>query len=203
MGIWLAVREWPGVPDFAGPGAIPLRLRLRLNGPGGEVFSGIAAARAYSTDKNMTTSVAIDTILHHKGAKAWTISPNATVFEAIQLLAQKNIGALPVVEGEKVVGMFSERDYTRKVALAGKTSQKTLVREIVSTNVVSATPQSTVEECMRLMTDKHIRHLPILDGDKLVGVISIGDLVNWIISAQNAAINQMESYMAGSMRVHE
>ena len=145
----------------------------------------------------MTTSVSIDTILHHKGSKVWTIAPGATVFEAIQLLAQKNIGALPVVEGDVVVGMFSERDYTRKVALAGKTSQKTLVREIISTNVISGTPQSTIEECMRLMTDKRIRHLPILDGRRLVGVISIGDLVNWIISAQSAAIDQMESYLAG------
>lgn len=145
----------------------------------------------------MTTSVSIDTILHHKGANVWTISPGATVFEAIQLLAQKNIGALPVVEEGKVVGMFSERDYTRKVALAGKTSQKTLVREIISRNVISATPHCTVEECMRLMTENRIRHLPILEDGRLTGVISIGDLVNWIISAQSAAIDQMESYLAG------
>ncbi len=145
----------------------------------------------------MTTSVAIGTILHHKGNTVWTIAPGATVFEAIRLLSQKNIGALPVVEGDKVIGIFSERDYTRKVALAGKTSQKTLVREIISTDVVSATPQHTVEDCLRLMTDKRIRHLPILDNGKLAGLISIGDLVNWIISAQNAAIDQMESYLAG------
>ena len=125
----------------------------------------------------MTTSVTIDTILHHKASSVWTVSPGATVFEAIQLLAQKNIGALPVVEGDKVIGMFSERDYTRKVALAGKTSQKTLVREIISTDVVT--------------------HLPILENGKIVGLISIGDLVNWIISAQSATISQMESYLAG------
>ena len=99
-----------------------------------------------------------------------------------------------MVEGDKVVGIFSERDYTRKVALAGKTSQKTLVREIISTDVVSATPHHTIEDCMRLMTEKHIRHLPILEDGKMVGVISIGDMVNWIISAQNATIDQMESY---------
>jgi CBS domain-containing protein len=145
----------------------------------------------------MTTNVSIDTILHHKKAEVWTIAPGATVFEAIQLLAQKNIGALPVVEGDRVIGMFSERDYTRKVALAGKTSQKTLVREIITADVITATPHCTVEECMRLMTEKRIRHLPILDGGKLTGVISIGDLVNWIISAQSATINQMESYLAG------
>ncbi len=146
----------------------------------------------------MTTSSTIDTILHHKGASVWTISPNATVFEAIRLLSQKNIGALPVTDGDKIVGVFSERDYTRKVALEGKTSQKTLVREIISTNVITATPHSTIEECMRLMTENRVRHLPILDADeKLVGFISIGDLVNWIISAQSATINQMESYLAG------
>jgi CBS domain-containing protein len=146
----------------------------------------------------MTTSVSIDAVLHHKGAKVWTIGPGVTVFEAIQLLAQKNIGALPVVEDEKVIGIFSERDYTRKVALAGKTSQKTLVREIISTSVVSATPHHTIEDCMRLMTEKHIRHLPVLDDSgKLVGLVSIGDMVNWIISAQSAAIDQMESYLAG------
>jgi CBS domain-containing protein len=145
----------------------------------------------------MTTSVTVGTILHHKGAKVWTVAPDATVFEAIRLLAQKNIGALPVVEGDKVVGIFSERDYTRKVALAGKTSQKTLVREIISTDVTSATPHHTVEDCMRLMTDKHIRHIPILEDEKLAGLISIGDLVNWIISAQSATIDQMESYLSG------
>src|SRR5277367_3711104 len=145
----------------------------------------------------MTTSVAISTILHHKGSKVWTIAPGVTVFEAIRLLSQKNIGALPVVEGDKLIGIFSERDYTRKVALAGKTSQKTLVREIISTDVISATPQHTVEDCLRLMTDKRIRHLPILEDGKLTGLISIGDLVNWIISAQSAAIDQMESYLSG------
>jgi CBS domain-containing protein len=145
----------------------------------------------------MTTSGTIGTILHHKGDRVWTIAPGATVFEAIQLLAQKNIGALPVVEGEMLIGIFSERDYTRKVALEGKTSHKTLVREIISTDVISATPHHTIEDCMRLMTEKHIRHLPILEGGKMVGMISIGDMVNWIISAQNAAIDQMEAYLAG------
>lgn len=145
----------------------------------------------------MTTNVSIGTVLHHKGATVWTVAPGATVFEAIRLLAQKNIGALPVVDGDKLIGMFSERDYTRKVALEGKTSQKTLVREIISTKVISANPQNTVEDCMRLMTENRIRHLPVLENEKIVGLISIGDLVNWIISAQSAAINQMESYLTG------
>jgi len=142
-------------------------------------------------------NVNIGTLLHHKGPSVWTISPNATVFEAIQLLAEKNIGALPVVENDNLIGVFSERDYTRKVALEGKTSQKTLVREIISTNVITATPENTIEDCMKLMTGKRIRHLPILENGKMVGFVSIGDMVNWIISAQNATIDQMESYLAG------
>jgi CBS domain-containing protein len=145
----------------------------------------------------MNTTVAIGTVLHHKGPQVWTISPDATVFEAIRMLADKNVGALLVVEEGKVMGMFSERDYTRKVALEGKTSQKTLVREIVSKDVVTVTPLNTVEDCMRLMTDKRIRHLPVLDNGKLVGLVSIGDMVNWIISAQSATIDQMESYLTG------
>ena len=149
------------------------------------------------TNTMTTTSGTIGTILHHKGARVWTISPQATVFEAIQLLAQKNIGALPVVEGEKLIGIFSERDYTRKVALEGKTSHATRVREIISTNVATITPHDTVEDAMRLMTEKHVRHLPVIEDDRMVGFVSIGDMVNCIISAQSAAIDQMEAYLSG------
>jgi CBS domain-containing protein len=145
----------------------------------------------------MTTIGTIGTLLHHKGHEVWTLSPTATVYEAIELLAEKNIGALPVLEGDKIIGIFSERDYTRKVALAGKSSRATLVREIISTAVVSVTSEHTLEEAMRLMTDKRIRHLPVIDGGKLTGMVSIGDIVNWIISAQSAAIDQMRSYLAG------
>ncbi len=144
-----------------------------------------------------TTTGTIGTILHHKGAVVWTISPQATVFEAIQLLARKNIGALPVMDGDKLVGIFSERDYTRKVALEGKTSQTTRVRDILSTNVATIAPHETVEEAMRLMTEKRIRHLPVVEDDRVVGVVSIGDMVNWIISAQTATIDQLESYVSG------
>jgi len=144
-----------------------------------------------------TTTGTIGTMLHHKGAAVWTISPQATVFEAIQLLARKNIGALPVMEGDRLVGMFSERDYTRKVALEGRTSQTTRVRDILSTNVATIAPDDTVEEAMRRMTDKHIRHLPVVEDGKLAGMVSIGDMVNWIISAQTATIDQLESYVSG------
>jgi CBS domain-containing protein len=142
----------------------------------------------------MTT---IGTLLHHKGPTVWTIPATATVFEAIELLAEKNIGALPVMEGGRLLGIFSERDYTRKIALEGKSSRTTLVREIISTAVVTVTSQHTIEEAMRLMTEKRIRHLPVIDGEKMVGLVSIGDMVNWIISAQSATIDQMQSYLAG------
>jgi CBS domain-containing protein len=144
-----------------------------------------------------TTSGTIGTILHHKGANVWTIPPQATVFEAIQLMAKKNIGALPVVEGDKLVGIFSERDYTRKVALEGKTSHNTKVRDVLTTDVTTISSTDTVEDAMRLMTGKHIRHLPVMEEGRMVGVISIGDMVNWIISAQSATIEQMEAYLSG------
>ncbi|HON06806.1 MAG TPA: CBS domain-containing protein [Verrucomicrobiota bacterium] len=127
----------------------------------------------------------------------WSISPDETVFRAIELLSEKNVGALPVVEGEKIIGMLSERDYTRKVALHGKNSKETLVREIISTNVITVTPQHSVEECLRLMTEHKIRHLPVIEDGKLIGIVSIGDLVNWIIKAQNHIIQQMEDYIHG------
>jgi CBS domain-containing protein len=143
------------------------------------------------------TSGTIGTVLHHKGATVWTISPQATVYDAIQLLAQKNIGALPVVEGDKLIGIFSERDYTRKVALEGKTSHNTKVGEILTTTIATISPHDTVEEAMRLMSEKHIRHLPVMENGRMVGLVSIGDMVNWIISAQTATIDQMESYLSG------
>ena len=145
----------------------------------------------------MKASVPISSVLHHKGAVVWSIGPQATVFEAIKLMADKNVGALLVMSGEKLEGVLSERDYTRKIALRGKSSKETRVREILSSDVVSATPTHSVEECMRLMTEHRVRHLPVLDGKKVVGIISIGDLVNWTISAQDATIAQMEQYIAG------
>src|SRR5688572_24543756 len=138
----------------------------------------------------------INEILSNKSSQIWSVAPDATVFEAIQLMADKNIGALPVMTGEQLVGVVSERDYTRKVALKGKSSKDTKVREILA-NPVTATPSHTVEECMKLMTANRVRHLPVLDADKLVGLVSIGDLVNWIISAQSVTINQLESYITG------
>ena len=139
----------------------------------------------------------IDEILQQKPGELWTISPDATVFDAIELMANKNIGALLVMADGALLGVVSERDYTRKVALKGKSSRDTRVREIISTPLIAATTQHTVQECMRLMTTNRVRHLPILAGNEVVGIVSIGDLVNWIISAQSVAITQLESYISG------
>lgn len=139
----------------------------------------------------------IGDILEVKGNQAWSVSPGATVLEAIQTMAEKNVGALLVTDGEKLVGIISERDYTRKVALKGKASRDTAVREILSEDVVHVTPAHTVEECMRLMTGRRIRHLPVLREGKIAGVVSIGDLVNAIISNQSTTIQQLQTYISG------
>jgi CBS domain-containing protein len=147
----------------------------------------------------MKTLTPISSLLHHKGPAIWHIAPEATVFDAIKLMADKNIGALPVMSGDRLAGIFTERDYTRKIALMGKTSKDTRVQEVLSGKVICVTPNDSVEECMRLMTEHRIRHLPVMEAEKLLGIISIGDLVNWIISAQNSAIEQMEQYIAGGV----
>jgi len=145
----------------------------------------------------MIPSGSINEILEHKGSTVWTIAPDATVFEAIQMMSDKNIGAVLVTEREKLIGIISERDYTRKVALKGKSSKELKVRDIITDRVLSVTPNHTVEECLRLMTERRVRHLPVLDGEKIIGLVSIGDLVNWIISAQSTTIQQLETYISG------
>jgi CBS domain-containing protein len=145
----------------------------------------------------MNPTGTVNEILGQKGRSVWSVSPTATVFEAIALMAEHNVGALLVTEGDKLVGIISERDYTRKVVLKGKSSRETAVKEILSGRVIHVTPSHTVEECLRLMTDHHIRHLPVLDGEKVVGVVSIGDLVNWVISAQHTTISQLQTYITG------
>jgi CBS domain-containing protein len=139
----------------------------------------------------------VDAILRLKGSRVWSVPGEATVFEAIQLMAARNIGALVVLHGNRLEGIFTERDYTRKVALYGRSSKDTLVQDVISPNVCVARPESTVDECMRLMTANRVRHLPVLNGDLIVGLVSIGDLVNWIISAQTVEIDQLQSYIAG------
>jgi CBS domain-containing protein len=147
----------------------------------------------------MKTHIPVSSLLHAKSPAVWHIAPEATVLDAIRLMAEKNIGALPVMSRDLLVGIFTERDYTRKIALMGKTSKDTRVQEVLSGKVICVTPNDSVEECMRLMTEHRIRHLPVVEGQKVLGIISIGDLVNWIISAQNSAIEQMEQYIAGGV----
>jgi CBS domain-containing protein len=139
----------------------------------------------------------IHEILQHKGTAVWSVGPEATVFEAIQMMAEKNVGALLVMDSDKLLGLISERDYTRKVALKGKTSKEMKVREILADDLVTATPAHTIETCLRLMTDHRVRHLPVLEGTKVAGIVSIGDLVNWVISAQGTTIRQLETYISG------
>ena len=147
----------------------------------------------------MKTNHPISSLLHAKSAALWSVAPETTVFEAIQLMADKNIGALLVMADGRLHGIFTERDYTRKVALQGKTSKDTRVREILTANIRTVALDESVEECMRLMTENRVRHLPVLQGENVLGIVSIGDLVNWIISTQNAEIEQLEHYIAGSV----
>jgi CBS domain-containing protein len=136
-------------------------------------------------------------LTHKKKSHCWSISPETSVYDAIKMMDKENIGALPVVEGGKVVGMMSERDYTRKVALKGRSSKETKVREIMGTPVITVSPQQPVGDCLRLMTEHRVRHLPVLENEQLVGLVSIGDLVNWVISAQSATIDNLEGYISG------
>ncbi|MCL4853440.1 MAG: CBS domain-containing protein [Bryobacteraceae bacterium] len=136
-------------------------------------------------------------IMRRKGGEIWTISPESTVYDALLMLADRDIGALLVVESGRLVGIISERDYARKVILKDKRSKDTTVHEIMATDLVTVTPDHTVDECMRIMTRRHIRHLPVLEEGKLAGVVSIGDLVNSIISAQAETIDQLSNYIKG------
>ena len=145
----------------------------------------------------MQTTGTISEVLLSKPAGICCVNPTATVFEAIQAMADKNIGALLVMDGDRLCGVVSERDYTRKVALRGKSSRDTRVHEILSAPPVAARLDSTVEECMRLMTVHRVRHLPVIEQSRVIGIVSIGDLVNWIIPAQSRAISQLESYISG------
>lgn len=141
--------------------------------------------------------VTVNQCLQRKGRTVWTVGPDDTVYDALQVMADKDIGALLVLNEEKLVGIFSERDYARKVILKGKTSKETPVRDIMTTQVVYVQPGYLIEECMALMTERHVRHLPVLEGKRLVGVISIGDVVKEIISEQQFVIEQLEHYITG------
>ncbi len=138
----------------------------------------------------------VSQILQSKGAGVVTASPDLSVLDALRVMADHNIGALLVVEGDQLAGIFSERDYARKVVLLGKASRDTAVREIMTSDVICVHPGQTADKCMAIMTDKHIRHLPVLDSDdQLVGVVSIGDIVKSIITEQQVMINHLEDYL--------
>ena len=136
-------------------------------------------------------------LLDTKGGDVISIAPEASVFDAIKLMADRAVGSLLVMKGEEMVGIVTERDYARKVILLGRSSETTRVEQIMSTEVIAASVEQTVQECMTLMTEKRIRHLPVVAGDRVIGLISIGDLVQAIISEQRQAIEQLENYISG------
>ncbi len=136
-------------------------------------------------------------LLDSKGNRVVSIDPGQSVLDAIKLMAEVGIGSLIVLDGERLAGILSERDYARKVILKGRASDSTPVADIMTTDVVTTTPSATIDDCMQTMTERKFRHLPVVDGDKVIGVVSIGDLVQAIIADQQAAIEQLEQYIAG------
>jgi CBS domain-containing protein len=142
--------------------------------------------------------ITVGEILNHKGHDVWSVSPNAKVYDALELMADKNIGAVLVIDQGVLVGILSERDYARKVILRGLASKEISVRRIMTDEVICVGTEQTAEDCMALMTDKRVRHLPVLENDQLVGVISIGDVVKAIISDQEFIIEQLEDYITGA-----
>ena len=139
----------------------------------------------------------IELILRLKGSQVYSITPDVTVYEALEEMADKDIGALVVTQGTDLVGLFSERDYARNVILKGRSSREIKVHEIMSSPCVTVNLRTTVDECMRHMTDERCRHLPVVEGGRVVGVVSIGDPVNWIIKAQDFTIHQLQDYICG------
>jgi CBS domain-containing protein len=153
---------------------------------------------------NIEISGEVSGILAHKKASTvWSIAPNAMVIDAIRLMDEKNVGALPVLDGGTLVGIVSERDYIRKIIVKGRSSKDTPVSDIMTKELLTVNPSNSVAECMRTMTEKRVRHLPILEGTKLVGILSIGDVVNWLMSAQEAAIDNLERYSLAEIKDKE
>lgn len=139
----------------------------------------------------------VSDILQAKGTRVWTTTPQATVFEALTIMGEKNVGALVALQDGEVVGVLSERDYTRKVVLRGRTSRDTLVGDILSFPAVTVTPDDKIDHCMQLMTGNRIRHLPVVSDGALTGIVSIGDIVNWVIHSQRQTIQQLQGYISG------
>jgi CBS domain-containing protein len=139
----------------------------------------------------------VEQLIQAKGGEIWSIAPQATTFNALQIMAEKNVGALLVIEKEKLVGIFSERDYARKVILKDKSSKNTSVGELMTREVIYIDAEATLEESMALMSGKRIRHLPVLKNDQLIGIVTLGDVVKQIISDQKFAIRELEKYITG------
>ncbi len=136
-------------------------------------------------------------LLQQKGRQVWTLPPRATVYEALELMASKNLGALVIVEQDRVVGIFSERDYARRVVLKGRASRTTLLGDVMTRAVLYVGPDDTIENCMALMTEHRLRHLPVLEDGQLAGIVSIGDVVKAIITHQKVTIENLENYIMG------
>ena len=145
----------------------------------------------------MTTMTTVKDILDRKGRSVWSISPDESVYRALEVMSDRHVGALVVTEDERLVGVVSERDYARKIALKGRSSRDTTVRDIMTKNVFCIAPGARIEDCMSLMTEKSVRHLPVIDGEQLEGIISIGDVVKATIVHQEFIIDQLEHFIAG------
>lgn len=146
----------------------------------------------------MPVDDSVRSILDRKGSRLWSVTPETSVYHALELMSEHDVGALMVISGGKLQGVFSERDYARKVILLGKSSRETMVREIMTSPAISVTPEQTVDECMQLMSGMRIRHLPVVREGDVLGVVSIGDVVNWTIQRQQEEIRHLNHYIVGS-----
>lgn len=146
---------------------------------------------------NMELTGNVGMLLGGKGGCVWSLAPSASVYDAIAMMAEKQVGALLVMEGGRLAGIVSERDYARKVILQGRSSRDTAVAEIMSSPVITVTPVHSIGECMQIVTEKRIRHLPVVERGQVAGMVSIGDLVNWVVSEQQATIRHLEAFIAG------